>query len=156
VRRYLQEQMDQVSLDSRITAERVINELAKIAFADLQMLLAEDGKILPLEEIDPALAAAISEYDETTRTTKAGVVITRRIKLHPKLEALDKLMRYFGLYERDNVSKSEFILWAQMLLRFVKESVGNPVEVDAIRRKMLTLVPGNMLQSQPSEEVRHE
>jgi phage terminase small subunit len=81
----------------RITADRVLPELARIAFAEIGRLAewGPDGVTLkPRREITPDDAAAIAEI----ATGKDGA--PTRLKLHDKQRALDGLARHLGLYGR--------------------------------------------------------
>lgn len=48
---------------SEVTMERVIGELAKLAFSDPRDLFTEDGRMKPLHELDDASAASISALE---------------------------------------------------------------------------------------------
>ena len=75
-----------------ITAQRIREELAKIAFSDMRDFArwGPAGVILSdSEELEDGAAACVSEVSQTI--TKEGGSI--RFKLHPKLDALEKLMR---------------------------------------------------------------
>lgn len=76
-----------------ISAERVLTELAKIAFADVRKVAAWDGGLVllrPSEEIDDDAAAAI----ESVGRTDTGVKVT----MHSKTRALELLGKHLGLY----------------------------------------------------------
>ena len=80
-----------------ITSDRVVIELAKVAFGDPRRLLSwgPGGVVLrESDELTEAEAALVSEVAET-RTSTGG---TRRVKLHCKLTALTALGRHLGLF----------------------------------------------------------
>lgn len=80
-----------------ITSDRVVIELAKVAFGDPRRLLSwgSGGVVLrDSEELTEAEAALVSEVAET-RTSTGG---TRRVKLHCKMTALTALARHLGLF----------------------------------------------------------
>lgn len=82
-----------------ITADRVIAEIAKVAFADPRnvMTWGPGGVRLidsaTLSEIDVAMIAEVSE----TRSESGGSL---KVKLHSKLDALEKLAKHVGIYDR--------------------------------------------------------
>lgn len=83
-----------------ITAERVLAEIEKVAFANPRAVMAwgPGGVILrDSEELTEDEAAIISEVAET----KDGM----RVKLHSKLDALGKLGQHLGLF-KDRVEHS--------------------------------------------------
>ncbi len=82
---------------TRVTADKVIRELAKVAFGDPRRLLSwgPGGVVLrESSELSEADAALVSEVSET-RNAAGG---TRRVKLHCKLAALTALGRHLGLF----------------------------------------------------------
>jgi phage terminase small subunit len=82
---------------TQVSADRVVTELAKVAFGDPRRLLSwgPDGVVLrDSSELTEAEAALVSEVSET-RTAAGG---TRRVKLHCKLTALNALGKHLGLF----------------------------------------------------------
>lgn len=78
---------------TRVSADRVVLELAKVAFGDPRRLLSwgPEGVVLrDSGELTEAEAALVSEVSETRGT--------RRVKLHCKLTALTALARHLGLF----------------------------------------------------------
>lgn len=77
-----------------ITADRVLAELEKIAFADPRCVMSWGPKGVILRdsaELTDAEAAVLAEVAET----KDGM----RVKLHSKLDALGKLGQHLGLFK---------------------------------------------------------
>ncbi len=82
---------------TRVTADKVVKELAKVAFGDPRRLFSwgPDGVILrESSELSEAEAALVSEISET-RNAAGG---SRRIKLRCKLTALTALGKHLGLF----------------------------------------------------------
>jgi phage terminase small subunit len=78
-----------------ITAERVLQEYANIAFADLRHIVewGPDGFVVkPLKDISDGDLAAISEYVPGTDSGHA------RVKLYDKKAALDAIARHLGMF----------------------------------------------------------
>ncbi len=84
-----------------ITAERVLQELARVAFFDIRRLLNPDGSMKPLDELDDDTAAAIAglELSEIRDGDGAPIGVLKKIKIADKLVALDKLARNLGLLQ---------------------------------------------------------
>jgi phage terminase small subunit len=81
-----------------VTQERVVQELAGIAFSDLRHYVqwGPDGvRLEPSATLTPAHSRVVKQVVETV--TKEGQ--TLRITLHDKVSALDKLARHLGLYQ---------------------------------------------------------
>lgn len=76
-----------------ITADRVVQEIARVAFSSLRDVMAwgpTGASVLPDDKITPDAAAAIAEITETNAVIK--------IKLHNKVAALEQLAKHVGLY----------------------------------------------------------
>jgi phage terminase small subunit len=85
------------SARANVTAERVIRELARIAFSDPRKVFrwGPNGvELLPSDELTEDEAAAVAEVSETT--TKHGGSI--KAKLHDKNKALELLGRHLGMF----------------------------------------------------------
>lgn len=74
-----------------ITADRVLMEIAKIAFCNPQELYDGYGNLKPLQELDPDVAAVIQGVEVVGNKTV-------KIRLAPKKEALDQLGRHLKLF----------------------------------------------------------
>ncbi len=90
-----------------ITQERVLKEAARIAFADLRKLFDEDGNLKPIKDLDDDTAAALAGLDiealyEGKGKNAVRIGDIRKFKLWNKGEALEKLFKHLGLYEKDN------------------------------------------------------
>lgn len=98
---------------TQITTDRVVTELAKIAFASMRSFVRIDADGQPrinLSEAPPDALDAIAEIhsevviERTSNSAREEPIYVRKtkIKFHDKLAALDKLLRHLGGYERDN------------------------------------------------------
>jgi phage terminase small subunit len=85
----------------RITADRVLAELARIAFADMGRMVVRGEKGLSLKdtsELSPDDLAAVAAI-EVSADGKG------RVRLHSKLRALDAIARHLGLFEKAAAEK---------------------------------------------------
>jgi phage terminase small subunit len=81
-----------------ITADEVIQELKAIGFSDVLNYVGVDKKRISISDwskLTKAQRAAIAEVSETAGKKGKRYL---KFKLHNKLEALDKLCKYLGLY----------------------------------------------------------
>lgn len=112
----IQEAQAKRSEKTGITQERVLQELARIGFADIRKAVAwgsapdgavdEEGnpvlypvELLPSSEVDNDTAAAISEVSLTAQGVK--------LKMHDKLSALDKIARHLGMLNGSGAGEDE-------------------------------------------------
>jgi phage terminase small subunit len=83
---------------NEVTAERVIAQLAAIAFADPRKLFDANGALKPIDQIDDDTRAAL--VIEVTQGTDAdgNPTFSRKVKFAEKLRALEMLGKYLGLF----------------------------------------------------------
>lgn len=86
-----------------ITAERVMLELARLAFSDVRGLYDEHGNLKPVHELDDDQAAAIAGLDIETSTSEDGKrsIRTTKVRRTDKTQALQTLARHFKLVGTD-------------------------------------------------------
>ena len=104
-------------LELGVSPEKTLAEVAKLAFARLPDIFEINGKgeaVFDLRLMTPEIEAAIGEYTVDTymqgRGPDAVEVKKVRVKLANKLDALDKLMRYFGMFEKDNDQSTQNLI----------------------------------------------
>lgn len=82
-----------------ISAERVIRELARIAFANAADLYDETGDLIPIHELPDDVAATISQVDVEVSSRGRGddrqTFSTVKIKRASKMDALTVLAKHF-------------------------------------------------------------
>lgn len=98
---------------THITQDRVLQELARIAFFDLRKLYREDGTLKAMHELDDEAAAVLAGVD-VVETSKASVEdgevkytpeFTKKVKIPDKVGALALAMRHLGML-KDKVEHS--------------------------------------------------
>lgn len=94
---------------SGITAARVVQEIARLAFFDPRKLLTSDGEPVPIQDLDDDTAAAIAGLETATEKGRDGDGAThiRKYKIADKNSALEKLAKHLGIYELDNHQKTD-------------------------------------------------
>lgn len=106
VRSRIDELMAARSLRTQVTQDRVLEELARIAFIPITQLASWDGESLepvPSKELNADQAASIKKvkFKRTTIKMKDGGEIETfevGVDQHDKLSALDKLAKHLNLY----------------------------------------------------------
>lgn len=92
-----------------ITADRVLREIARLAFLDIRKAFSPEGNLRPLDQLDNDTAAAIAGLEVVALTQdgeSAGYL--KKIKLADKIAALTLLARHLGLLQdRIKVSGDE-------------------------------------------------
>ncbi len=85
---------------THITQDRVLQELARLAFADVRKMFNADGSLKPPQEIDNDTAAALAGIDTTFTSGGEGAppVVTKKVKVFDKKGALELCMRHLGMF----------------------------------------------------------
>ncbi|MEI6287718.1 MAG: terminase small subunit [Bacillota bacterium] len=81
-----------------IAQERILNEVAKVAFFNITDVVDEDGKLK--EGVAREDTAAIACFKIKSSNLKNGSSVEREIKLADKLAALELLMKYLGMLDK--------------------------------------------------------
>lgn len=94
-----------------MSVESVFAELANIVHFDPRRLY-KNGRLIPISELpeDVAKGLASMDIDEITAGKgKEAKVIGRTTKVRQwdKMVAIDKAMKYFGMFERDNRQREQ-------------------------------------------------
>lgn len=100
VRAAIQTAMEERSQRTEITADRVLKEVARIAFFDVRRLYDKHGRLKPPKDWDADCGAAVAGM-RVLRTLESGDEVLG-VTLVSKDSALEKLCKHLGLYERDN------------------------------------------------------
>lgn len=104
VKKYLGELIEKRVARTQITADRVIAELALIAFSNAGDLYTKDGALKNISSMPENVTRAIQEV-----TSRDDEIL--KIKTYDKKGALDSLGKHFGIFERDNAqSRPEAIV----------------------------------------------
>ncbi len=105
IKEYLSKQQEKLQRKTEISAERVINELAKIAFHNTQDFVNGGNSVLEIKHLDRDKVAAVSKIKTTTKEFDGNVTTTTEIGFYDKVDALEKLGRHLGVFEKDNTQK---------------------------------------------------
>lgn len=86
-----------------VSADRVLSELAKVAFSDPRKMFDDKGGLIPIHEMDADQAAIISSIEHESIITGRGedrgeVGMVTKIKTNDKLKALELLGRYHKMF----------------------------------------------------------
>ncbi len=103
---YIEYRLKQLANRANVTAERVLAEYAKIAFANVGDLYDAEGALVPVHELDEDVTAAIGSIEVASLRLgdkdpkKAGArSVTTKIKMNDKKGALDSIARHLGMFQ---------------------------------------------------------
>lgn len=99
----VKEAMAKQSKRTGVSADRVIRELAKIAFLNSADFITENGKLK--EGVSRDDMAAVSSIKIKEIPTASGLVVEREVKLYDKLRAMELLGKHLAMFsEKLNVN----------------------------------------------------
>lgn len=97
----LEDRIAELKKTQRISTERVLQEYARVAFADLRCLVDDNGHPIPLQDLDDDTAAALAGVELEVIGDVDGPLKTTRhkYKVADKLKALEILAKRLKLFE---------------------------------------------------------
>ena len=99
VQKLIQELMQNRSMRVEVTAERVLAEIAKVAFGDVRKLFGPGGELIRISDLDDDAAACIAGCDIVTVSRGEGEVeYVAKVKMADKLKALELAGKHLGLF----------------------------------------------------------
>jgi len=98
----IQKAMDKRAVRTEITADRVLQEFAKIGFSDVRRIFTQTGQLQPPTDLDDETAAAVQSVEVVTRRVPGGedgeTEHVHKIKLADKIGALTQIGRHLGMF----------------------------------------------------------
>lgn len=102
VQEYLSKLKAEASEKTGVSKERWLKELAELGFSNIQDFIETNNTIKDISSIDRSKASSVSSIKKTVTEGDFGIKEVVEFKLHDKLNALDKLGRHLGFFEKDN------------------------------------------------------
>jgi phage terminase small subunit len=92
-----------VAAKAGITAQRVLEEIGRLAFSDVRKLFGENGSLRKITELSDAEAAAISSVETVEEFAGKGasrefIGYTKKLRLWDKKGALELLGKYLSMF----------------------------------------------------------
>lgn len=98
IQEYIQAQMNKRAAKIEITADRVLQEIAKMAFANVQDLYDEHGILKPISELPREVAAAV----QSVKVNLTEACAVQEVKLWDKKGTLELLGKHLRLFSEKN------------------------------------------------------
>lgn len=98
VQEYIAELTAERSKRTQITADRVLEEIAKVAFVNIADFIDDDGRMLPPGNINRENMATVQELTERVYGGDENPIVERKYKLNDKMNALEKLGKHLKLF----------------------------------------------------------
>ena len=99
IQKMIKERMSDREQRTEITQDRVLQELAKLAFLDVRKAFNSDGTLKGITELDDDTAAAVAGLDVIEMNSEEGkTCCLKKIKLSDKRAALELIARHLGMF----------------------------------------------------------
>lgn len=99
-----------------ITADKVMQELANIAFFDPRKMFNENSGLIEIQDLDDATAKAIGTIKLRKEKMDSDTFAeTMEVKPNDKLKALDMIMKNMGMYEKDNEQSKDEVTIVEII-----------------------------------------
>ncbi|MFG1243644.1 terminase small subunit [Xanthobacter sp. V7C-4] len=135
IAREIQRAMDERAARTGVTAERVLQEIAKLAFLDIRKAFNPDGSMKPLDQLDDETAAAIAGLEVSEELDEGGEVVRARLKklkLSDKIGALTLLARHLGMLNDKLTLKGDAENPLTLLVKAIQGTSIKPVATAAL------------------------
>lgn len=107
IRAEIARNQSEIIQETRIDAQKVLQELARLALVDARAFYDEAGDPKPMSEWTPEMGAAVAGMETIIKNAKAGDGITDKVlklRFWDKNRALDTLAKHFGLLVDVNIN----------------------------------------------------
>ncbi|MDJ1481311.1 terminase small subunit [Cytophagaceae bacterium YF14B1] len=102
VQDYIRKHQKQMEKKTGITVEKVIAELAKIGFSNIQDYITDENQVEDLSKIRRRKAAAVSSVKTKKRIFRKGdeeiETVETEFRLYDKISALEKIGKHLGAF----------------------------------------------------------
>jgi phage terminase small subunit len=113
LQKYLSTLKEKAADKNEELTERIKDELIKIGFSDIRGYLDSGNTVKDISQLSPSLTTCVESIKKTETEfgsgENKGTKKSIQFKLHSKLDALEKLAKYVGLYEADNRQRGAVI-----------------------------------------------
>lgn len=126
----IEELRDERNKRLEVSADRVLAELAKLAFYNPRDLFDDDGRLKPITEMDPDSSAVIAGIETRHEITEKGddktadITVLTKIKLSDKGVNLERLGRHLKLFT-NKVDHSGTLTFGDLVAGSYKEDDSN-------------------------------
>lgn len=105
----IEELRNSISDRNEIEIDELVKCLAGMVRFDVGELYDENGCLKNIHEMSLTARQMITQLDTLEQYNKNGEALgtTKKIRTIPKLDAIEKLMKHLGAYEKDNKQKAE-------------------------------------------------
>ena len=109
VKEYIAQKQAEIQKRTEITQDKVLKELAKIAFGDIRKLYTENGALRNIIDLEDDIAGAISgvetfEEYEGRGADREYIGDTKKVKMIDKTKALELIGKHLGMFKETNIN----------------------------------------------------
>jgi phage terminase small subunit len=122
----INQRLERAAEKAEITIERVLKEIARLAFGDVRKLYDDAGNLKPIHELDDEAAALLAGIEteqiyEGRGKEREHVGTLKKVKLRSKERALEMCMAFLGMHKTGGGGESGGLVLT------IRTSDGKPV-----------------------------
>jgi len=87
---------------AKISQEKVLLELAKIAFANPKDIFTKSGGLIDVANLENDVASAVASIQIDSNNVGRHKVTTKKIRFHDKIRALQLVGRHIGMFKDED------------------------------------------------------
>lgn len=144
IKAIIQKRMQEIFWEHAADRQRILRELMAISFANPQDLLNTDGTPKKLHELPQEVARSISNF-KVSYGDDGKTVTGFTASFHPKLQAVELLMRHLGMFEAVQHEVKHSVDWDSMVMPHALGKQEEEPEVDEIEQRILGYQPHQIL-----------
>lgn len=126
IKQQLSKRQEKLALKYSLDTESVLQELARMVYADPRRAFGPDGALLPVKEWPDDVAAMVASVEvdalyEGSGKDRKQIGVTQKVKFWDKNSAIEKAMKHLGQFEKDNRQRNPFeTMNKEQLERFIE------------------------------------
>lgn len=106
----ISELRNELYLRNKVSIDELVQNLAGMVRFDIGDLYDENNNLLPIKQMPKQARQVIQQLDsdelyDYVDGEKIQIGVTKKVRTLPKLDAIEKLMKHLGGYEKDNFQK---------------------------------------------------
>lgn len=140
IKAIIQKRMQEIFWEHAAERQRILRELMAISFANPQDLLNADGTPKKLHELPQEVARSISNF-KVSYGDDGKTVTGFTASFHPKLQAVELLMRHLGMFEAVQHEVKHSVDWDSMVMPHALGKQEEEPEVDEIEQRIIGYQP---------------
>lgn len=129
IRAYIDMKHAELAARYEIVPDRILEEESKLAFSDVGELFGDEGELTPPRDLPDRIRKALSSVK--VKITASGDTVYE-YKLHDKGQALHRVSKHLGMYEKDNKQQNPSLEEVYASFKLISPELAEAVKKDIL------------------------